>query len=43
MLLYLWHLIVEEAILSLFDNEADQTTKIKIVTNLTKENILTIG
>jgi hypothetical protein len=38
---HLWYLTDEVAILALFDGEVDETTKIKIVENLTKENIST--
>lgn len=40
---HLWYLTDEAAILSLFDDEVDKATKIKIVVSLTKENISTTG
>ncbi|GBP64579.1 hypothetical protein EVAR_32737_1 [Eumeta japonica] len=35
---HLWYLVDEVAVLSLFDDDVDQQTKIKIVKNLSKEN-----
>ncbi|GBP68430.1 G-protein-signaling modulator 2 [Eumeta japonica] len=35
---HLWYLVDEGAVLSLFDDNVDQETKIKIVKNLSKEN-----
>jgi hypothetical protein len=40
---HLWHLTEEAAILALFDDEVVEATKIKIVENLTNENILAPG
>lgn len=40
---HLWYLTDEAAILSLFDDEVDEATKIKIVASLTKETISTTG
>jgi len=40
---HLWYLTEEAAILALFDDEVNEATKIKIVENLTNENILTTG
>ncbi|GBP39615.1 hypothetical protein EVAR_26698_1 [Eumeta japonica] len=35
---HLWYLVDEVAVLSVFDDDVDQETKIKIVKNLSKEN-----
>lgn len=40
---HLWYLTDEVSVLSLFDDDVDQETKVKMVENLTKENLSTHG
>jgi len=40
---HLWYLTDEVFVLSLFDDDVDQKTKVKIVENLTKKNFSTHG
>lgn len=38
---HLWYLTYEVSVLSLFDDDVDQETKVKMVANLTRENLST--